>query len=242
MLRHLHLQQISVNLMWHTCKPRVLRQLLRNGFAMVFGGPSEPKGAVAVDEHVVRYREDRVEAASILGYLKDHWLGHDWVHISDALRNSIVGTTYEIYANAFEHSGSQIGVTTCGHHSDKEKELSITVVDFGYGIPANVRRFHKDDTISAKNALWWAFQRGTTTRPEFSRGMGFELLKNFVTVNRGRIEVYSGDGYAKVSAGGEEFLNRELTFNGTVVHIVFKCDERRYILASEVQQPQGKLF
>jgi len=242
LVRFMESQKGRVHLDWATCKPRVLRQLVRNGFADVFDGPQDH--AARLDEHVVRYREDRSEAPSILGYLRDKWLGRDWIRISDALRNSIIGTTYEIYANAFEHSGSPIGVTTCGHHSERAKQLSLTVVDFGQGIPGNVRTYLQRDSISARNALWWAFQRGATTQPRanYPRGMGFELLKDFVKVNQGSIEVYSGDGYAKVSERGDKFVTLSTFFHGTVVHIVFKCDERHYMFASEVRRLQRDLF
>ncbi len=38
------------------------------------------------------------------------------------------------------------------------------VVDFGVGIPHNVRNFQKNFTLPADRALEWAFQPGTTTR------------------------------------------------------------------------------
>jgi hypothetical protein len=82
-------------------------------------------------------------------YLKTKWLGCGWIHVSPSLQDAIVGRVWEIYANAFEHAQSSIGVFSCGQHYPKMKELKLTVVDFGVGIPSNVRLFMRNTNISA---------------------------------------------------------------------------------------------
>jgi hypothetical protein len=82
--------------------------------------------------------------------------------------------------------------------------------------------------------------RGHTKPNGMGRGMGLDLLKEFVKVNQGELEVYSHEGYALIRAGQERFLDRPTFFEGTVVSITFKCDESYYHLASEAQE--DKLF
>jgi len=176
---------------------------------------------------------------ALVDYLKTHWLGHGWVHVSERLRDEIVGRVWEIYANAFEHGQSPIGIFSCGQHYPKQHELKLTVVDFGVGIPSNVRMFFKHDaraqSLSAASCLKWAFQRGTTTKPNgTSRGMGLDLLKEFVKLNKGKIEIFSHEGYAIIDSKREEFLNRSTFFEGTLINITFIRDESYYHLASEV--------
>ncbi len=77
--------------------------------------------------------------------------------------------------------------------------LKLTAIDFGVGIPVNVRQFLQKDSLSAKDALSWAFQSGTTTRRSVAPGgTGLDSLKKFVKSKRGKIEIYSHDGYALI--------------------------------------------
>lgn len=148
--------------------------------------------------------------------------------------DEIVGRLWEIYANAFEHAQSPVGIASCGQHFPRRRELNLTVVDFGVGIPSNVRVFKKNDEIPSKNAMKWAFQRGTSTKPNgVGRGVGLDLLKEFVRVTGGRLEVFSHEGYALVDDSQETFGELPTFFEGTLVNIVLKCDERFYRLATE---------
>jgi hypothetical protein len=62
-----------------------------------------------------------------------YWIGKGWVHVSDRLRDAIVGRMWEIYNNAFEHSGTPIGGYSCGQYFKTHNNLILSVVDFGQG-------------------------------------------------------------------------------------------------------------
>lgn len=236
---------------WPTCTPAVLESLRENGFAAAFGGP-----AVRDGEHAIPYREDQVERADeIVDYLSSAWLGRGWMSLSELLKNAVVGRVWEVYANAFEHGKSRVGIFSCGQHSVDHKEISLTVLDFGVSIPENVRAHarrrlaagHTDAetmrllTCPPQEALEWAFRRGTTTQVGgISRGLGLDLLRNFVKINGGRLECLSGEGYVVISQSGEEY-ERVPPFRGTALSITLICDARKYILASEAL-PQRPLF
>jgi len=214
---------------WDTLKnAAVTTNLSQNGFAGYFGHTSS-----GWTGNSIPYREDNVrDVNGIMDYLEIYWLGRGWVQVSQRLRDAIVGHVWEIYNNAFEHSGSEIGVFSCG-------QLLLSVVDFGQGIPAKVRNFLSSDPraeqLTAAGCMRWAFQSGTTTKlQEEPGGLGLDLLKKFVQVNQGKLEVYSNDGYALIDKNGECFSNITTSFEGAVFHITLHCDENLYRFADEI--------
>ena len=71
--------------------------------------------------------------------------------------------------------------------------------------------------------------------------MGLDLLKEFVKVNRGKVEIFSHDAFATVDARLPQNTNREVIygrssvpFAGTIANIVFRCTPHYYSFASEV--------
>lgn len=220
---------------WDTLRDRAIKMNLRqNGFAGMFGQPYS-----GWTGHSIPYREDGFQDVNaIMDYLTDSWLGRGWVQVSPCLRDAIVGRMWEIYNNAFEHSGSKIGVFSCGQHFYQQNELCLSVVDFGQGIPAKVRNYLSSDSragqLTAAGCLRWAFQRGNSTaKADFARGLGLDLLKEFVRLNQGKLEVYSNEGYVVIDQNGERFENRSTSFEGTVFHITLRCDEALYRFADE---------
>jgi len=222
---------------WETLQDKIRTNLIQNGFMECFAASRGPwsGNSIPYQEYPTRNKD------SIMAYLKGKWLGRGWVSVSPALRDAIVGTVWEIYENAFEHSSSSVGVFCCGQHYPQLHLLKLCVLDFGVGIPSNVRLFSKKENISAAATLRWAFRPGNTTKPNgMGRGMGLDLLKEFVKVNQGELEIFSHEGYGQIKERRERYVDRHTFFEGTVVNITFKCDESYYHLASEAQEV--KLF
>ncbi len=215
---------------WNTLRKHVGMNLRQNGFMYAFNAGEEPWQGNSIP-----YREDQhQDRDGLVYYLAEQWLGRDWVHIGQLLRNIIVGTAWEIYANAFEHGQTDIGVFSCGQHYPKLGELRLTVVDFGVGIPDNVRVFLENRDLPADKALKWAFQKGTTTRRgSVTGGIGLDCLKRFVKINKGKLEIFSHDGYVAIDENQETYQNRQTFFGGTLVNITLKCDESYYSLVFE---------
>jgi hypothetical protein len=226
---------------WDSMRENIRTNLEKNGFLTAFGHSGSFWAG-----NTIPYREDLIfDKKNIIDYLKIYWLSRGWISVSSLLRDAIVGTVLEIYINAFEHSISPVGISSCGQYYPNIRVLKLSVVDFGVGIPSNVRFFFKDDprveTLNAAACLKWAFQRGTTTKPNgSSRGMGLDLLKEFVKLNKGRLEIFSHEGYALIDETQETFINRQTFFEGTLVNITFRCDESFYRFASET--PEGPIF
>lgn len=232
----------SVVFDWSTLRNNaVMTNLCQNGFAGTFGFPSS-----GWDGNSIPYREDKtLDMNGIMDYLTYNWIGKGWMHVSDRLRDAIAGKMWEIYNNAFEHSGTAIGVFSCGQHFWRRNDLILSVVDFGRGIPANVRTFlrqHVDEElvsrVSGAACMKWAFERGNSTcMGGVARGLGLDLLKEFVRMNQGKLEVYSNEGYAIIDKDGERYENRDISFEGTVVHITLRCDENLYRFSDESELP-----
>jgi hypothetical protein len=219
---------------WSTLRDSWVRTTIRqNGFAGAFGDLSAPW-----DGNSIPYREDAFsDMNTIMDYLTYNWIGKGWVHVSDRLRDAIAGKMWEIYGNAFEHSDSSIGVFSCGQHFPKHNTLVLSVVDFGQGIPEKIRNFVGNDPrapgLPADACLRWAFTKGKSTCTDVARGLGLDLLKEFVRLNEGKLEVYSNEGYAIINKSGERYENRRISFEGTVVHITLHCDENLYQFRDE---------
>jgi len=229
----------SVTFDWSTLPERgpVITNLCQNGFAGTFGHDT-----TGWSGHSIPYREDRtIDVGGIMDYLTLSWIGRGWVHVSERLRDAIVGTMWEIYNNAFEHSGTQVGVFSCGQHFWKKNDLILTVVDFGNGIPSNVRSFFRKyvapelvSQLSGAGCMKWAFERGNSTCVgDVARGLGLDLLKEFVRINQGKLEVYSNESYAIIDKDGEHYDDLGISFEGTVVHITLRCDENLYRFRDE---------
>ncbi len=221
----------------HTLHQKVKRNLQQNGFMYAFCQDMTPWQGNSIP-----YREDpKQNKDELVQYLAEQWLGRGWVHVSQNLQKLIVATVLEIYANAFEHGRTDIGVFSCGQHYPDLKELKLTVVDFGVGIPQNVRDFQKNPNLPADQALQWAFQKGTTTRGgRVTGGIGLDYLKQFVHINKGKLQILSHDGCATIDEKEEIYENRQSFFGGTLVNITLLCDESYYAL--ELESDDEPLF
>lgn len=156
-----------------TMSDAVRMNLAQNGFlSMCNVGTSPWQG------NSIPYREDQTQCTeAVVDYLRMQWLGRGWVSVSPGLRDAIVGVVWEIYANAFEHSRSPVGVISCGQFYPTLQLLKLAVLDCGVGIPNTVRAYKSSWQIPADRAVKWAFQRGASTRPG-PGGMGLDVLKS----------------------------------------------------------------
>lgn len=215
-----------VEFAWHTMQCKILRNLEQNSFVSAFN--------ICVygwEGNCIPYRQDFCNdiderVVDVMNYLDDQWLGRGWVDIATPTKNEVIQTVLELYRNAFDYSCSEIGVFTCGQHYPNIGELRLSIVDFGVGIPHNIRRHLHQEEMLAKDALQWAFQRGNTTRQKMSGGYGLDIitLKNFVNDKNGKIEIYSHDGQVIIAPSGEIYQQNASTFfKGTMINISLQC-------------------
>jgi len=91
---------------------------------------------------MIPYREHgSPKKNEVLPYLESEWLERGWINLDSDVKAGILGDIWEIYANADEHSHSSIGVVTCGQYYPNLGKIRLAIVDFGIGIPKNVRDY-----------------------------------------------------------------------------------------------------
>lgn len=231
LIRLLQVHENLVSFRLQSIRYDVKRHLEQNGFLHTFFATDAKWNGNSIP-----YREDMMsDTDNYTLYLSEKWLKYGWIKVSDRLKAHIISPVIEAYINVFDHASSPVGVVTYGQYYHKMKLLKITLVDFGVGIPYNVRTYLEKPRMSAKNALEWAFQPSSTTKDQtqFARGVGLKLLKEFIQKNRGKLEVYSDDGYMCVDATHSGAMQHTMGFKGTLVQITLTCDETHYILTDE---------
>lgn len=215
-----------------TIIPAVKMNLAQNGFLKEITGSSEPWAGNSVPLRKYTSRD-----VDLIGtYLEERWIGKGWIHASNLLSRKIVGNVIELYANAFEHSKSDIEVFTCGQRFPQKMDLLLTIIDFGIGIPQSVNEYFKEkgENYNGISRLETAFQSGFSTKERGRpRGLGLDLLKNFIQKNNGSMDIYSNDEYARIRSNESIYMKKEFYFHGTAINIKLKCDEKYYVIEGE---------
>jgi len=114
--------------------------------------------------------------------------------------------------------------------------LDFSVTDLGIGIRQNVNEY-TGQTLTAEQAINWAMEGNNTTKVgQIPGGLGLKLLREFIIMNQGRIQIVSDKGYWELSGGKastRSFLN---PFPGTTVNIeINTADTNSYCLSSEIR-------
>lgn len=229
----------------------VSEQLINNNFLSHFSRTGHIGYATG---GYIGYREHNniLDADKIAEHLQSEWLSAGKLHLSDKLKSAIISKIFEIFMNAYGHgvliqNKNKLGVYSCGQYDKKEKKLNISVLDFGPGIITNVKTQIPDMTDSI-SAMKWALTKGNSTQTdsqstEIPRGLGFELLLDFVQANDGELRIYSNDiRVVSTSAKGVTVEKSAEILNGTLVSIKINCDDRYYRFSSEAQHLQQQYF
>ena len=162
--------------------------------------------------------------------------------MSVGLRKKSWESIFEIFSNAVIHSETKMGIFTCGQFFPIKNRLDFAVVDLGIGIKQNIES-KCGLVLPAEQAINWAMEgRNTTKTGPIPGGLGLKLLREFIGLNHGRIQVVSDRGYWEQSPNGRVVTNTfPHSFPGTVVNIkINTADKNSCILSSEI--PAGGIF
>lgn len=154
--------------------------------------------------------------------------------MSELLKKKICRSILEIFNNAKNHGRSR-WVFSCGQYYPQSQKLDFTVVDLGHTIRKNVREY-LNNKITAKKAIEWAVYKGNTTRTgPVPGGLGFSLIRDFLKLNKGTIEIISSNGFWQEKNDSIFTNDFAKNFVGTIVNIEFNLnDDKSYILTEEV--------
>lgn len=177
-----------------------------------------------------------VKRGKFHAYLADHMQGKDLPQMSDGAMQQFYRSLFEIFANAGEHSKSNLGIFVCGQFFPKKKRIDFTIVDAGVGIVENVRQYTQITDMTPNDAIEWALRSGNSTRTKsHPGGLGFDFIKEFIHKNQGKLQIISEMGYYEFSQGHDKFQILAHEFPGTCVNIeVNTQDSKAYCLRSEL--------
>jgi len=197
--------------------PMVIERILRkNRFLVMYGySPIEEETSTTIPLRRIQLSDEGLFAE----YIQQHIGGKGIPSISDALGRVLRQSIFEVFQNAVIHSQSRLGVFVCGQFLPLEQRLQLTVADAGIGIQANVRQFLGRE-VSAPDALRWVLEAGNTTKIGAQPGgVGLKFLKEFISLNRGKLQIASGRGYYGFSDNDETFSGLTGDFPGTTVNL-----------------------
>lgn len=206
--------------------------LSKNGFLSNYGRSkrSDTYGST-IEYKRFEPKDDRYFAE----YVERHMIGKGIPEMSAALLKRFRESIYEIFSNAVIHSQTKLGIFSCGQYYHKKHLFEFSVADLGIGIRQNIHKRIGLD-LPAADAINWALEgKNTTKAGPIPGGLGLKLLREFILMNEGRIQIVSEKGYWELSGGKVTTKSFADPFPGTVVNIVINTgDTRSYCLASEV--------
>ena len=169
-------------------------------------------------------------------YITNYMQGKGIPAMSKELTKRFRQSLLEIFLNAVLHSESTSGIFVCGQYYPTKQRLDFTIADAGIGIPENVRRYTRNQ-VSACDAIQWAMHEGHTTKTgNQPGGLGLKLIKDFIQINKGKMQVVSQSGYYICSATEDSILDMSLDFPGTCINIeINTADTSSYCLQSELK-------
>ena len=153
-------------------------------------------------------------------------------------KTKIIESIYEIFANAVSHGGCS-HVYSCGEaHTRKGKSvLDMTIVNLGLSVVDNVNHYMQEKNqpiLTSCGALDWAFVEGNTTK-QITGGLGLAILKQFVGLNEGRIQMISGNAMLEIENDNHTETQLDKYFYGTIVTVEFNCDDNKtYLMTDEI--------
>ncbi|MGC1375576.1 MAG: ATP-binding protein [Anaerolineales bacterium] len=214
--------------------PAVQNILQKNGFLSYYGHAKKPDDyGTTIQYNRFERKDDRYFGA----YIERHFKNKAIPEMSAALRKKFWESIFELFSNAVIHSETRMGIFTCGQYFPAKNRIDFAIADLGIGIPKNLAD-KKGLQLPAQDAINWAMEgRNTTKTGPIPGGLGLKLLREFIRLNQGRIQVVSDAGYWEQRADGiVDKRTLPHPFPGTVVNIeINTADVNSYVLSSELQ-------
>lgn len=216
--------------------PGVKRALSRNKFFKAFDLETKYEDR----ENYIDYRRfDVSETQDFKQYIYLELIQKErFPSCSDKAKLKIIESIYEIFANAVSHSGSK-RVYCCGevHKRMGKTMLDITFVNLGKSVVENVNNYltgRDKASIDSCKTLEWAFVEGNTTK-HVPGGLGLSILKQFIAMNEGTIQMVSGDAMLEINGDIPTNTKLDRWFPGTIVTVEFNCnDTKTYMMTDEI--------
>jgi hypothetical protein len=207
--------------------------LSKNGFLSYYGREKrQDTYETTIEYKRFEPKDDRYFAA----YIEENMVGKGIPKMSEGLHKKFIESIFEIFSNAVIHSRTKMGIFSCGQYFPTKKRLVFSIADLGIGILKNVKE-HTKQEMTAEQAISWAVEGKNTTKVgRIPGGLGLKLLREFITMNQGRIQIVSDKGYWELSGGKAFTKSFRNPFPGTTVNIeINTADTNSYCLSSEIK-------
>lgn len=158
--------------------------------------------------------------------------------LSARVHKPIVENLWEIVHNGLRHGEGEHGVSAAGQFYPKMGYFEVAFYDRGRGIPTRVKNFGAlAENRPDSECIAWSLEKGHSTEPVGqSSGLGLHLLRQFLMLNGGLLQIVSGNGYLHHSGGDSNPIHTETMRNsieGTLVNIRVIYDDKLYKMAGE---------
>lgn len=168
--------------------------------------------------------DDEVDFAN---YTRKHLKRKEMPKIGPALIGKIFEGIDEIFANCALHSYSPVKVVATGQFFPRKEIIAFAISDGGRGIEGSLRAA-RIPFESPESAIDWAMQSNNTSRQgDIPGGLGLNLLREFIRLNKGRLVVASNAGVWQQD-GSEVYKSRLTTpYPGTSVILEIRTDDKK---------------
>jgi hypothetical protein len=213
--------------------PQIETILLKNDFLTYFG----KQRSVDVNHTTIKFLKlNPTDGKYFKNYVIEELIeGHitDLPQMSNGVKEKMVEAIYEIFVNAQIHSETEF-IYTCGQFFPTKNKIEFTIVDTGIGFREKInRRFGSN--LRATQAIKWAVEEKKTTKEGISGGLGLAVLREFVILNKGKMQIISNEGFYQFNSDGETLNEFQGEFPGTIVNLQFRTDDNNnYSLKSEI--------
>ncbi|RMD96483.1 MAG: ATP-binding protein [Calditrichaeota bacterium] len=185
---------------------------------------------------IVRYAKFKSSDEQVFKiYLEKELLSIEGMsNMSGSLRKKVNESIFEIFNNAIIHGGCTY-VFSCGQHFPKKRRLDFAVADLGATIKKNVCAYLNKDLTGEEAIKWAVTEKHTTKTGPIPGGLGLKLIREFIAVNKGRMQIVSADGFWEQRETQINSATFQQEFPGTIVNLEFNIDKNySYGLSSEI--------
>jgi len=214
--------------------PNIKGFLSSNRFLTYFAGLSLPD----FNNTTIPFAKFNInDELDVKHYVEEQLLNKPYMPVvSDKLKKEMVKSIFEIYVNAITHGNCDF-VFSCGQHYPRKNppEIYFTFVDLGKTIKNNVAEY-LGQRMSGIDSIVWAMSENNSTKTEnHSGGLGLKLIKEFIILNNGILQIVSANGVWELNRGKVFTYEIFVDFPGTFVNLVFNLkDKQQYFLSEEI--------
>lgn len=209
------------------------RLLQRNGFLNYYGENHTHDCNDTTIQYKIFKKYDRLSFAKYI--LTDVFKVGAFPRMSDPAKKKIQTGLLEIFDNSITH-GQTDKVFICGQYYPNKGLLKFTLVDLGITIKNNIFycmgiKFSGPESIS-----WATSDANTTRRGNTPGGLGLKILRKFLKMNGGSLQIVSNDGFWEDSPLGEKKALLPKQFLGTIVTVAVNTNDNKQYKTKDEQR------